>query len=63
MKVAVEMDEDEIKKAIARWLSVEYGVAVDTTHLCLEVKSKQNYKSEWEKAACRVKAELRAEEK
>jgi hypothetical protein len=63
MKVAVELDRNEIKKAIAKYVSQLYSVDVETDLLVLEVKSKQNYRSEWEEADCRVKATLEAVER
>lgn len=54
MIIKVELDEKEIMKAIAEYISRKTNVEVSSKSLCVEVKSKQNFKSEWEKAAIRV---------
>lgn len=62
MQVAIMMVEQEIKEAIVTYINSKYGVTIDATFLHIEVKSKQNYRSEWEKAAIRVNASIPAKE-
>jgi tetrahydromethanopterin S-methyltransferase subunit A len=54
MKVDVKLDEDEIKQAIADYIDKKAGVIIDAEQVIVEVKSKQNYRSEWEHAAIRA---------
>lgn len=58
MKVHVEMSEKEIKAAIYHYLEQKSGVRVPDNSITILVKSKQNYKSEWEQAD--IKAEFDA---
>ena len=57
-RVNVEMDENDVCKAIADWIRYNYGVSIPEDSLPIEVKSKQNYKSEWENANIRVKVSV-----
>lgn len=51
MKIAITIDEQELKKLIVRELEDKLGeVKVDIKDISIQVKSKQNYKSEWEEA-------------
>lgn len=55
MNIKIELDENDIKKLILHHLRVRLGsVALNEKDVIIEVKSKQNYKSEWEKASFRV---------
>lgn len=54
MQIRVTMIEVEIRQAIAIYLENKYGVSVQADDLHIEVKSKQNYKSEWELASIRL---------
>lgn len=54
MRVHVAMDETEIRTAIAEYIFREYGIMMKPGELEIQVKSKQNYKAEWERAAIRV---------
>jgi hypothetical protein len=58
MIVKVELTEPEIMTAIADYIMRKVGVEVATKSLFVEVKSKQNYKSEWEQAAMRVSCDV-----
>lgn len=53
MRVAVSLQEQEIKQAIADYVHTRSGVAIRPDAVTVEVKSKQNFKSEWEQAAIR----------
>ncbi len=58
MKIAVEITEIELKAMILQKL--EYmmpGSGINATDIKIEVKSKQNYKSEWEEASFRARVE------
>jgi len=55
MKMQVALTEKDIQAATEAYIEKEFGVRITTsqTRLVIEVKSKQNYKSEWEQAAYR----------
>lgn len=55
MNVTIEITETDLKKMIVDRLNKEVpGADVKETDVRIEVKSKQNYKSEWESAAFRA---------
>jgi len=54
MQVNVEMNEKDIRDAISDWIRKEVGVSIYPQQVKIQVKSKQNYKSEWEEAAFRA---------
>lgn len=54
MDVKIEMSEKDIREAIYAWIKKEIGVGVDPVQVKIQVKSKQNYKSEWEEASFRA---------
>jgi hypothetical protein len=56
--IKVALTEAEVMKAIAEYISRKTNVDVSPSALFVEVKSKQNFKSEWEKAAIRVNTEV-----
>lgn len=60
MDVAIRMTEKEIRQALSRFILDQYNIIVDPEVLHIEVKSKQNYKSEWEKADIRMAVEVPA---
>ena len=53
MIAKIELSEEEIYKAIAQYIQRETNISVDPNCIRVEVKSKQNYKSEWEQASIR----------
>lgn len=53
MRAKVELSEPEIRAAIASYVADRTGVTIQEGEIVIEVKSKQNYRSEWEKAAIR----------
>lgn len=56
--VSITMDEAALKKLIVQYLQDKLGgVGLDSKDVRIEVKSKQNYKSEWESAAFRATVE------
>jgi len=55
MKIRIEIDERALRELVLKNLGAVLGdVALDEKNLRIEVKSKQNYKSEWEEAAFRA---------
>lgn len=55
MKIRIEIDEAALKRIIMKELRDSLGdVRLDEKKVQIEVKSKQNYKSEWEPAAFRA---------
>jgi hypothetical protein len=55
--IKVEIDENTLRGLIARHLEAQFGSTFDASKVKIEVKSKQNYKSEWEVAAFRARYE------
>lgn len=53
MQVSVSLDEKEIRRAIADYVEKQTRVSIQPGDVKVEVKSKQNYRSEWEVAAIR----------
>jgi len=58
MKISVELDEFDIRRILTNYINNEYGTNISPDKLYIEVKSKQNYKSEWEIATIRIKQEI-----
>lgn len=50
MTIKIDISEQDIKNILAKYISEQIGNPVDATKICIEVKSKQNFKSEWERA-------------
>lgn len=61
MQVQLKMNEDEIREAIRSYLYSIYSISVEKNQLLIEVKSKQNYKSEWEQASIRIDCQIAVE--
>ena len=59
MKLKIEIDEDTLKGLVRMHIEEKVNATIDTDKVRILVKSKQNYKSEWEVAA--FKAEFEAE--
>lgn len=53
MKMTIHLTEDDIKQACIALIEkkLEVSLSASQSSLLIEVKSKQNYKSEWERAA------------
>lgn len=50
-KIEVELTEVKLKELIAIYISNETGQDIDPKDVDILVKSKQNYRSEWESAS------------
>lgn len=58
MKISIELSEKEIRTILANYLNNEYSLTLQPSQLHIEVKSIQNYKSEWEIADIRLKQDI-----
>lgn len=58
MKFTVELSEEEIRAILCNFINNRFLTNIKPDQLNIEVKSKQNYKSEWEVAAIRIKQEI-----
>lgn len=54
MNLKFEIDDIELKKLILDYIADKTGKRPDISALHIQVKSKQNYKSEWEEAEFRA---------
>lgn len=54
MNLGVELTEKDIKQLIKSYLETQLNREIDDSEISIEVKSKQNYKSEWESAQFRA---------
>lgn len=55
MRVKLELSELELRKLVLEYFRSKLGdLMLDEKYMIIEVKSKQNYKSEWEKADFRA---------
>lgn len=55
MKLEIEINEEDLKALILDYIFKEVGnIEVALSDIKIEVKSKQNYNSEWETAAFRA---------
>lgn len=58
MKISLTIDEKFLKQLIVASIADKLGnTALTTADVVIEVKSKQNYKSEWETASFRARYE------
>lgn len=55
IEIEIELSEEDVKKLVVQELSTLLNHAVAPDDVKIEVKSKQNYKSEWETAAFRAR--------
>ena len=55
MNLTIQLDEKDLKQLVCDELQRKLGdITIDASKVTIEVKSKQNYKSEWESAAFRA---------
>ena len=57
MNFKIEISEQDVRKALLRYINETSPVEVKLYEIKIEVRSSQNFKSEWEKAAFRGVAE------
>lgn len=55
MKLEIILSEDDLKKLAVEHIATLLNCAISPEDVKIEVKSKQNYKSEWEVAAYRAR--------
>ena len=55
MKINAELTEKELKELIVAHFYEKIGASLDADKIRIEVKSKQNYRSEWETSCFRAK--------
>jgi hypothetical protein len=53
--INIEVDEHTLLKLVKRYLEDQVGAELDDKDIVIETKSKQNYRSEWERAAFRAR--------
>lgn len=58
MKVAIKLDENDIREILASYINRTYSTAILPKDLKIEVKSKQNYRSVWEQADIRLEQDI-----
>lgn len=56
-RVAIEVNEFDLKRLVVADLSSKLGVQLSDADVVIEVKSTNNYKAEWERAAFRARVE------
>lgn len=55
MQIHIQIDEAELRKILLRHIEGILGdVSIEEKDIQIQVKSKQNYKSEWESASFRA---------
>jgi len=50
MNINITICEQDLKKLVKIYIENETNMVIDEKHINIMVKSKQNYKSEWEQA-------------
>lgn len=58
MLATITLVEEEIRRALSEYIARTYGVSIAPDQLPLMVKSKQNYKGEWEQASMKIDGEV-----
>lgn len=58
MKLQVELNEQDIRDILARYINGEYGTNFTWQDLPIQVKSKQNYRSDWEEAEIKIDVQV-----
>jgi prolyl-tRNA editing enzyme YbaK/EbsC (Cys-tRNA(Pro) deacylase) len=56
VNISVELTEHDIKRLICEEIAKKTNIEVETVHntVLIQVKSKQNFKSEWEEASIKA---------
>ena len=55
IRLNIEIDENTLKELVRQYMSEQIGQIIEIRNIEIEVKSKQNYKSEWESAQFRAR--------
>jgi hypothetical protein len=58
MKINITLNEQDIRDILAEYINSQYGTDFTWQQLPIKVKSKQNYKSEWEEAEIKIDTEI-----
>jgi len=58
MKIRAQLNSQEIYEAIAVYIGNKTGISINPKDISVQVKSKQNFKSEWETADIRCDFEV-----
>jgi len=54
----IEIDEKKLRELVSDYIEEKTGNTIDETNIQILVKSKQNYKSEWETASFKATVEI-----
>ncbi len=57
IKIQIKVDERTLRNLVRQYLERQMGTELEDEDICIETKSEQNYKSEWETAAFRAKVD------
>ena len=58
VKVVFELTEDDLRSILAEHFRAIHRLNLEPKEIQIQVKSKQNYKSEWESASFRANFEI-----
>jgi hypothetical protein len=58
MKLKVELNEQDIRDILSVYINNEYGTNFTWQELPIQVRSKQNYGSEWEEAEIKIEVQV-----
>lgn len=61
MQAKIKPTEEEIRQAVKAYIESQTGISIAANEINIEVKSKQNYRSEWEQAAIRAEFEAKVQ--
>lgn len=53
--IVIEIDESKLKQLVLEYLNDRVDAGIELSDVTIEVKSKQNYRSEWEYAQFRAR--------
>lgn len=54
----IEIDEKKLRELVSQYIEERTGNSIDEANIQILVKSKQNYKSEWEPASFKASVEI-----
>ena len=58
MKIKVCLTEQDIRNILSEYIQDNYRIHIEPETLGIQVKSKQNYRSEWESADIRLDVDI-----